>query len=255
MGCDRGSCDPRYQRSLEVRGAQNVAKIAKNFNWGRFSPILCTPVDGGFFAVIDGQHRTHAARACGIKNVPAMIVEMTDQEAAEAFVWVNASITAVTPVQIYKSSLAAELPWAIECRDAVAEADCKLMTVNYSGAAKKVGQVFCVSVVRKLVENGDKAVMIKVLAALRQLEFVNPYYFSAAILKPMFNLFKEIRKVETPDIVDFLKHNELEDIERGVHKLREQPAYFREQYHKLLQACIKAKWNEWKREQHKAKVK
>lgn len=239
--------DPRYQREIERRGLNNITKIAKNFDWSRFSPILCTPVDGGKFAIIDGQHRTYAARACNIKNVPAMIVEMTDQEAAESFVWVNASVTQITPAQIYKSSLAAGLPWAIECREVVEASGCKLMSVQYSSGAKKTGQVFCVTVVRNLIEEGHKQTIIKVLSALVQSGIDDPYNFSASILRPIFNVFKEL-KVETSEILDFISNNDLLDIEHSVHKLRETPAYFRQSKSKLFTACLHAKWNEYQRE-------
>ena len=237
--------DPRYQRTIDKRGANNIAAIAQDFSWGRFSPVLCSPVSNTKYAIIDGQHRTHAARACGIEKVPAMVVNLTDEEQATAFVWVNASITAVTPLQIYKSSLAAGLPWAKECRDLVEETGCALMTTQYSAKAKMPKQVFCVGAVRKIVDRGDADTLAAVLSGMSKCDFLEPYHYSAGILGAMVNALSSLSGVTAIKVAQFLEENDIAAIERSVNRLREQPAYFREPQKTLMTASIKAKWNDY----------
>lgn len=44
-----------YQRPIERRGWKTIRRIADNFTWGRFSPLLVAGLADGFYAVIDGQ--------------------------------------------------------------------------------------------------------------------------------------------------------------------------------------------------------
>src|SRR6266550_4097499 len=53
--------DVTYQREIGRRGAVNVNQIAENFDWSKFAPVIVAPVEGGHFAIVDGQHRTTAA--------------------------------------------------------------------------------------------------------------------------------------------------------------------------------------------------
>ena len=58
--------DDDYQRPLNPGNWLAIRKIAEAFRWGRFGPVLVSPIEAGRFAVIDGQHCCHAAalRAC-----------------------------------------------------------------------------------------------------------------------------------------------------------------------------------------------
>ena len=46
--------------SVALVGA-HLRRIAEQFDWRLFAPVIVAPIEGGLFAVIDGQHRTHAA--------------------------------------------------------------------------------------------------------------------------------------------------------------------------------------------------
>jgi ParB-like nuclease domain len=58
---DKLVVDVTYQREIGRRGATNVNQIAENFDWSKFAPVIVAPVEGGQFAIVDGQHRTTAA--------------------------------------------------------------------------------------------------------------------------------------------------------------------------------------------------
>ena len=61
--------DPAYQRPIFGEGRRNVDRIARNFRWSYFAPVVISPIEGGSFAIIDGQHRTTAAALLGIESV------------------------------------------------------------------------------------------------------------------------------------------------------------------------------------------
>lgn len=237
--------DTRYQRDIERRGLKNIEAIARDFRWSRFTPVLCAPMVDGNFAVIDGQHRTHAALACGFTKVPALIVPMSEREQAEAFAWVNGAVTAITPIQIYKSALAAGLDWAIACDRVVADAGCRLMTSNASAPQKKAGQVFCVGLVKNLVAAGKGHVVTKVLRAIQAAGYCDPYFYSAAILDPLCATVWDHKHLSAAELTQFLMANEITDIQRAVNRLRDQPAYFRQPFRKLFIASLRARWREF----------
>ncbi len=66
--------DDRYQRPIYGAGRVNVRRIAEAFSWAKFAPIVVSPVEGGRFAIVDGQHRATAALLRGIEAVPAQVI-------------------------------------------------------------------------------------------------------------------------------------------------------------------------------------
>lgn len=128
--------DDRYQRPLIAGNRIAIKRIAADFRWSRFSPVLVAPVEGGKYALIDGQHRAHAAALCGFERVPAMVALVAPEEQALAFIEINTRQIKVRGVAIYRAALAAGEAWAAECRDRVEAAGCRLMTANWSQARK-----------------------------------------------------------------------------------------------------------------------
>jgi ParB/RepB/Spo0J family partition protein len=70
----RSAINPGKQRDLE---ASVRAK-------GIQTPIGVRPIHGGLFEVVHGERRVRAAEAVGVATVPAIVTEMTDDEAYEA---------------------------------------------------------------------------------------------------------------------------------------------------------------------------
>jgi hypothetical protein len=88
--------DPTYQRPIIGKGRKNVDQIARSFSWSCFAPVVVSPVEGGKFAVIDGQHRTTAAALAGFETVPCQVVIAAQQEQAAAFKAINGITTAIS---------------------------------------------------------------------------------------------------------------------------------------------------------------
>jgi len=165
--------DDRYQRPLADHGWRAINRIARNFDWTLFSVVDVAPVGNGLFAIIDGQHRVHAAAMAGVDKVPVRIVAVPVRDQARAFMGINGNVTAITPFHVLRASLAAGEPWAVEADQAIARAGCRLMVSNASTVTKNPGEIYAVQWVRGLVEREDQisasalAVMEVALASLR----------------------------------------------------------------------------------------
>ena len=177
--------DDRYQRPLTPSNWIAIRRIAKNFQWSRFSPVVVAPVEGGRYAIIDGQHRAHAAAMCGVQSIPAMVAVVAPEEQALAFVQINTSAIRVNGHTVYRAALVAGEAWATDCRDAVEAAGCKLMPYNnVKKNDKKAGQVFAMGLIKSLIERGHAAAVTDGLAALLNYDRAGVANFTDTLLTP-----------------------------------------------------------------------
>lgn len=171
IAIDRLVVDDRYQRELKPGNWKAIQRIARHFRWSRFSPVFVAPIEGGRFAVIDGQHRTHAALLCGMAEVPCQVVQMGFAEQAAAFAAVNGMVTKVTGWNVLRAALAAGEPWAVACHEVVSAAGCTLMTRNGSTDAKRPGEVYATALIKRHVAAGKGALVTLALDGLRRSQF------------------------------------------------------------------------------------
>lgn len=177
--------DRRYQRGLTPAGRRAIQNIANGWDWRKYQPILAAPTDGGALAVVDGQHRAHAAALVGLETIPAMTVAMTPQEQAAGFAAVNRDRVRINITQIYRAELAAGTDWAVAAHDAVSAAGCTLATSNASTVNKQPGTVFGVGLIRRMVTNGEAAAVTAGLRAVRNSDQRNEVEcYSGPILTP-----------------------------------------------------------------------
>ncbi|MBB4004459.1 ParB N-terminal domain-containing protein [Aurantimonas endophytica] len=178
--------DDSYQRGLQRSNWTAIRRIANGFLWSRFSPVFVAPIEGGKFAIIDGQHRTHAAAICGFEQVPCQVVQMDRQEQAASFATVNGAVTKVTLWNIFKAALTAGAEWAVACDKVCRDADCRLMTSNAPTDAKKAGEIFAIALVRDPVQAGHGASVTLALSGVRRSEFgQDAEAYNNEILKPL----------------------------------------------------------------------
>lgn len=104
--------DDRYQRHMKRTGASNVRRIAAEFTWARFAPVIAAPAMPGFWSLIDGQHRTTAALLRGFDEVPAMVVDVDLAGQAGAFAGINGVVTAINPLSVHRAKVLAGDPAA-----------------------------------------------------------------------------------------------------------------------------------------------
>ena len=160
--------DRRYQRSITSKGRAAIQRMADAWDWTKCGAIMCAPAEGGLIAIVDGQHRAHAAALCGIERIPAVVVPMTPQQQAAGFAAINRDRVSISPNQIYRAELAAGAAWAVAARDAVAAAGCDLLTYNPSASLRKPGQIVAVNMIRRMVEAGEAEAVIAGLRAIRE---------------------------------------------------------------------------------------
>jgi hypothetical protein len=162
--------DETYQRDLSPRNWAAIRRIAEDFKWSRFSPVFCAPVEGGAFAIIDGQHRTHAAALCGFKSVPCQVVQMERDEQANAFSAVNGNVTAITGFNLFRAEIASGNPEAVALVALAQSAGCAVSTANASAKAKKPGVIYFLGGIKDLFRRHG-AVLGSALTLLRQAEY------------------------------------------------------------------------------------
>lgn len=218
IALDRLVIDEAYQRPLGPANWRLIEKIAAHFQWSRFAPVLVAPTHGGLFALIDGQHRSHAAALCGLAEVPAMVVDATTEEQSRAFAWVNGQTVRVNQFQIFKAALTAREDWAVRADQAVSAAGCRLMSYNESGKNKMAGQLYCINLVRKLIEAGHDPYLTAALAAVRAVPTVDktPAY-SDFFLRPWIGAGIEAKCLDVDALARVLsRRNPFKTIEAAV---------------------------------------
>lgn len=168
LSIDRLVVDPEYQREIKADGRKAIERIASKFEWTKFSTVVVAPVSGGRYAIIDGQHRTHAAALIGATAVPCQIVQLDRAGQAAAFAAINGNTTKVTTWSIYKAALAAGEAWAESCRRVCETAGCRLMTFNRATKDKDGGEIYAVTTIRDLIERHGERVVAIALGAYRK---------------------------------------------------------------------------------------
>jgi len=179
--------DEGYQRPLLRKNWTQIVKIANAFHWQRFTACMVAPLADGRYALIDGQHRVHAAKLCGIAQVPCVSIPMSRAEQAAAFSEINGTVTQISQFHILRAALTAGEPWAMQASEAVAKAGCRLMTANKSASEKKPGEVFCIRWITKLCSRGETNLVTSCLAALRESQWGagDPEAYSYSVLQPL----------------------------------------------------------------------
>lgn len=200
--------DDRYQRPINAGGWRTVRAIAEKFNWACFTPVLLAPIEGGQFAVIDGQHRVHAAAMCGIKSVPSMVVPIAATEQARAFLQVNTARTAMSQFNKFKAGLAAGEMWAIEADKAVRDAGCTLMRFTPSAKSREPGQILCVALVREMVSKGHAKAVTTTLTAIRAIDgggASSILLYSDWLLNPLMKAVASFGRLDAETLTDCLR--------------------------------------------------
>ena len=144
--------DETYQRPITGAGVGNIRKIAAAFEWSKFAPVIVAPVEGGKYAIVDGQHRTTAAALAGIKSVPCQLIFATPGEQAAAFKAVNAHVTRVSSLSIFNAAVAAGDPDAVALVKLCAEAGVTLLRYPKDVATIKPGETMAVATIASRIK-------------------------------------------------------------------------------------------------------
>ena len=118
--------DDSYQRAMGSLAWRHIVSIANNFDWSKFTPVIVAPVEGGFYAIIDGQHRTTAAFLHNIKKVPCGVVQADRAQQAAAFAAINSKVTRLRHYNIFHAELQSGCPFAQRVADVATRAGVKI---------------------------------------------------------------------------------------------------------------------------------
>lgn len=238
--------DEDYQRPLAQRNWQTIRRIAAQFDWARFTPVMVAKIPGGgHYALIDGQHRAHAAALVGLSCIPAMIVDVPASAQAAAFAAINTQRTAVSAFHIFRAALVSGEAWAKSAAQAVDDAGCRLMTSNSSASEKKPGDIFAVSLVRGHVQAGRAGLVTLVLSAIRQSQRGDDIHlYQARILKPLWAVLVDEPPISLALLIRFLSNTDLIRARDTVGDLRARREYTRLSDYELTKRVFRALLNQ-----------
>ncbi|KKK63627.1 hypothetical protein LCGC14_2992370, partial [marine sediment metagenome] len=172
--------DRSYQREASHRHAQ---KILKDFRWVFFQAITVTPLEGGKYAVEDGQHRVIAARNHStITRVPCCVVAAaTVAEQARGFVVMNETHRRITPAEMYWAALTAEDPEYLRIAEML-----KRVGVDVhirSGGVTPPCTTLAINTIRKILRRHDGKHLELALTAMVKAWPAAPNAFTASIIE------------------------------------------------------------------------
>jgi ParB-like chromosome segregation protein Spo0J len=158
--------DETYQRPIRGAGAKNIAAIAEAFSWSKFAPLIVSPVAGGRYAVIDGQHRATAAALRGVEALPAQIIIADTMEQAAAFKAVNGQTTRMHALEIHRAGVAGGDAEAIEIERVCAEAGASISPHPRCLSRLKPGETLAIGALRsRLRLHGPENVILALRCA------------------------------------------------------------------------------------------
>jgi len=170
--------DMTFQRNITAGSVRNIRAICKQFDWAKFLPVIVVR-DGGFFSIVDGQHRATAAATLGIHSVPVYILSCTAAEAAAAFAAINGNVTPVEPVDLWFAELAAMDSSAVALQRCLEAADVKV-TRRKDGHA--VGETRSINVLRRAFDFYGSALLTTILQCITQTGDGNPGMINGAVV-------------------------------------------------------------------------
>ncbi|WP_315836066.1 ParB/RepB/Spo0J family partition protein [Bradyrhizobium prioriisuperbiae] len=180
---DKLVIDHQYQRGISRRGAINIAHIADQFDWSKFAPVIVAPVEGGHFAVVDGQHRTTAAMLRGLSQVPCQIVQADRAKQAAAYAAVNGNVTKTTYTQLFHARLASGEQRSQAIAEVCAAADVVVLRTNTTLSNMKVGETSAVNALFKCYEVYGYQTLLSALRCITRTADGNAGYLRSTVIE------------------------------------------------------------------------
>lgn len=164
--------DRSYQRDIRGSGRSKILKIAAEFDWSCFSPVICAPAEGGGYAIIDGQHRATAASLIGVDKVPCLLVIADRARQAKSFAAVNGTVTRMNSYSVYRASRAAGDETILAIDALCASCGVRVLTTPRERPRLKPGDTLAVSALQGMfVRHGPEPLRKALLAIMTQGEF------------------------------------------------------------------------------------
>jgi hypothetical protein len=219
--------DPAYQRPIVGNGRRNVDRIARAFSWSCFAPVVVSPVEGGKFAIIDGQHRTTSAAIVGFDSVPCQIVIAAREEQAAAFKAINGTITPISQMALHAAALVASEPWAVQIAHVCACAQVELLRYPVPADKQAPGQTMAVGTIAQCLKRYGEATLISALQCVTQTANNQPGALSARMIKALCDVLNGDRErrdsglalLEAFDSIDLMAIQDASAVDAAVKKI------------------------------------
>jgi hypothetical protein len=185
--------DPSYQRPIIGRGRRNVDRIARAFSWSCFAPVVVSPVEGGKFAIIDGQHRTTAAALAGFESVPCQIVIAAREEQAAAFRAINGITTPISRMALHAAAVVAGDAGAERIADVCRRGGAELLRYPVPIEKQSPGQTMAIGAIEKCLQRFGEDTLITALQCVTQTANNLPGVLSGRVIKALCQVLHKDR--------------------------------------------------------------
>ncbi|WP_020096006.1 ParB N-terminal domain-containing protein [Methylobacterium sp. 285MFTsu5.1] len=183
--------DDSYQRAMGSLAWRHIIAIADNFDWSKFTPVIVAPVEGGFYAIIDGQHRTTAAFLHNIKKVPCCIVQADRAKQAAAFAAINSKITRFYQNNIFHAELQAGSTFAKRVAEVAERAGVKIPRNKLSKKDSPPNAINAVSSLRAVITTYGDEVTISALQCVTETGDSNPHMLKGVLIRALAEVLSQ----------------------------------------------------------------
>ena len=183
--------DDSYQRAMGSLAWRHIIAIADAFDWSKFTPVIVAPVEGGFYAIIDGQHRTTAAFLHNIKQVPCCIVQADRAKQAAAFAAINAKITRLYQNNIFHAELQAGSDFAKRVAEVAERAGVKIPRNKMSKRDMPPNAINAVSSLKAVIITYGDEVTISALQCVTETGDGNPYMLKGVLIRALAEVLSQ----------------------------------------------------------------
>lgn len=177
--------DGAYQRELRGAGRKNVRRIAEQFSWSKFATVIVAPVEGGRYAIIDGQHRVTAAALRGIESVPCQVVIANQAQQADAFKSINGQVTRISSLSVHRAAVTAGDAAALEIAAVTAEAAVTILPYPKQASDLAPGETLALGAIRCALRDYDREVAVAALRCVTGTANNQPGALSATVIKAL----------------------------------------------------------------------
>jgi hypothetical protein len=183
--------DDSYQRAMGSLAWRHIISIADSFDWSKFTPVIVAPVEGGFYAIIDGQHRTTAAFLHNIKKVPCCIVQADRAQQAAAFAAINAKVTRLRHNNIFHAELQAGDAFAARVANVAERAGVKIPRHKMSRKDMPLNGIVAVSSLKSIIATYGDEVVITALQCIIETGDGNPYMLQGVLMRALSEVLSQ----------------------------------------------------------------
>jgi hypothetical protein len=177
--------DERYQRPIYGAGHQNVQRIAEEFRWSKFAPLIVAPIPGGKYAIIDGQHRATAAALVGADTVPAQVVIADLVEQAAAFKAINGQVTRMHRLALQHAAISAGDADALALRQLCEAAGVTVLRYPKQVCNMVAGETLALGSIAKALATFGRDTVITALTCVTETTNNKPGILNGPIIKAL----------------------------------------------------------------------